>query len=193
MSYEYIPANLGNPLYGQASQAAHCPGVIQKPPGSQPSTTTHQLQSSSALASPSSTQPQVFLPTSTSGPDLHQSSVRGEEFECGGVLQPSGGVLQMSKGVLQPSGSTPNAASEIVEYGAVLQSAGSATPNVALHESVLLSSSSSISTPNVASANLLRQLVLDRPKMPLSRLMQVSYQRLQSDAFLSLRRSRPTL
>ena len=162
MSYEYIPANLGNPLYGQASQAAHCPGVIQKPPGSQPSTTTYQLQSSSALASPSSTQPQVFLPTSTSGPDLHQSSVRGEEFECGGVLQ--------------PSGSKPNAAaSEIVEYGAVLQSAGTATPNVALHESVLLRSSSSISTPNVASANLLRQLVLDRPKMPLSRLMQVSY------------------
>ena len=181
MSYEYIPANLGNPLYGQASQAAHCPGVIQKPPGSQPSTTTYQLQSSPALASPSSTQPQVFLPTSTSGPDLHQSSVRGEEFECGGVLQ--------------PSGSKPNAAaSEIVEYGAVLPSASSATPNVALHESVLLrSSSSSISTPNVASANLLRQLVLDRPKMPLSRLMQVSYQRLQSDAFLSLRRSRPTL
>ena len=180
MSYEYIPANLGNPLYGQASQAAHCPGVIQKPPGSQPSTTTYQLQSSSALASPSSTQPQVFLPTSTSGPDLHQSSVRGEEFECGGVLQ--------------PSGSTPNAASKIVEYGAVLPGASSATPNVALHESVLLrSSSSSISTPNVASANLLRQLVLDRPKMPLSRLMQVSYQRLQSDAFLSLRRSRPTL
>ena len=183
MSYEYIPANLGNPLYGQASQAAHCPGVIQKPPGSQPSTTTYQLQSSSALASPSSTQPQVFLPTSTSGPDLHQSSVRGEEFECGGVLQPR-------------SGSKPNAAaSEIVEYGAVLPSASSATPNVALHESVLLRSSSrtSISTPNVASANLLRQLVLDRPKMPLSRLMQVSYQRLQSDAFLSLRRSRPTL
>ena len=161
MSYEYIPANLGNPLYGQASQAAHCPGVIQKPPGSQPSTTTYQLQSPPALASPSSTQPQVYLPTSTSGPDLHQSSVRGEEFECGGVLQ--------------PSGSTPNAASEIVEYGAVLPSASSATPNVALHESVLLSSSSSISTPNVASANLLRQLVLDRPKMPLSRLMQVSY------------------
>ena len=180
MSYEYIPANLGNPLYGQASQAAHCPGVIQKPPGSQPSTTTYQQQSSPALASPSSTQPQVYLPTSTSGPDLHQSSVRGEEFECGGVLQ--------------PSGSTPNAASEIVEYGAVLPSASSATPNVALHESVLLrSSSSSISTPNVASANLLRQLVLDRPKMPLSRLMQVSYQRLQSDAFSSLRRSRPTL
>ena len=161
MSYEYIPANLGNPLYGQASQAAHCPGVIQKPPGSQPSTTTYQLQSSSALTSPSSTQPQVYLPTSTSGPDLHQSSVRGEEFECGGVLQ--------------PSGSKPNAASEIVEYGAVLPSSSSATPNVALHESVLLrSSSSSISTPNVASANLLRQLVLDRPKMPLSRLMQVS-------------------
>ena len=184
MSYEYNPANLGNPLYRQASQAEQCPGVIQKPPGSQ-----QQL----LLTPPSSTrpQPQIQLPTSTSdGGSLPQSRNRGEDFEYGGVLPPISSVCVL------PSNSTGSATPNI-EYGGVLQS--SATQNVASkfeYAGGLPSGSrTSSGTPNVASANLLQQLVLDRPKLPLSRLMQVSsFTKGCKTQCISLpRRSRPTL
>ena len=174
MSYEYNPANLGNPLFRQASHAEQCPGVIQKPPGSQPP--SQELPPSGAglplLTLPSSTLPQsqIQLPTSTSseGGILPHSRIRGEEFEFGGVLRSS-----------SASSLTPK-----FEFGGVLPSSSSTTPNVSEYGGELSTSSSggilpsssmsSIATPNVASGDLLRQLVLDRPKLPLSRLMQVS-------------------
>ena len=154
MSYEYNPSNLGNPLYRQVEQ---CPGVIQKPPGSQ-----HQLP---LTPSPSSTQ--VHLPTSTSdGGGAPQSRNRGEDFEYGRVLPPISSVC------VSPGNSTGNTTPN-VDYGGVFQ-------NVAFkseYGGVLASSSRrrpSSGTPNVASGNLLQQLVLDQPRLPLSRLMQVS-------------------
>ena len=207
MSYEYNPANLGNPLYRQASQTEQCPGVIQKPPGSQPGShpgsqprtqpgsqsrsqpSAHQLP----ISLPSSTQPQpkIQLPTSTSseGGRLPPSrSIVGEEFKFGGLLQSSSagsatpnvsdflGVLprNSNEGVLPISNTSSS-------LGVFCSSTSSATPNVAEYGGVLPTSNGGVlpnrssATPNVASANLLRQLVLDRPKLPLSRLMQVFF------------------
>ena len=177
MSYEYNPANLGNPLFRQASQAEQCPGVIQKPPGSQPP--SQELPPSGAglplLTLPSSTLPQsqIQLPTSTSseGGSLPHSRIGGEEFEFGGVLRSSSASSLTPKfefgGVLPSSSSTSSTTPNVSEYGGELSTSNSG--------GILPSSNmSSIATPNVASGDLLRQLVLDRPKLPLSRLMQVS-------------------
>ena len=102
---------------------------------------------------------------------MPHSRIRGEEFEFGGVLRSSSASSLTPKfefgGVLPSSSSTSSTTPNVSEYGGELSTSNSG--------GVLPSSSmSSIATPNVASGDLLRQLVLDRPKLPLSRLMQVS-------------------
>ena len=171
MSYEYNPSNLGNPLYRQAASQAEqqCPGVIQKPPGSQ-----HQLP-----LAPSPTLTQVHLPTSTSdGGSAPQSRNRGEDFEYGRVLPPISSVCILQS--TSTSRAMHNLASKF-EYGGVLPSSSRSRP--------------SSGTANVASGNLLQQLVLDQPRLPLSRLMQVSSftkgRKLCNKSSLP-RRSRPT-
>ena len=188
MSYEYDPANLGNPLFWPTSQADQCTGVIQKPPQSK------ELPPSSGksqLILPSSTLPQNQLPTSTisEGRPLPQDRIVGEEFELGGVLQSSSVSNLTSKfelGGAQPSSNgvvLSNSSSASSSMGVFCRSSSIMTPNVSENGSILQTSSDggvlasrgiSIATPNVASGDLLRQLVLDRPKLPLSRLMQVS-------------------
>ena len=165
MSYEYNPANLGHPLYRQPSQGEQRTGVVQcdkKCPGVIQSDTKYlgviqkPTQPSTEPVSPSSNQPQpnVTLPT-------HGNS--------------EGGSLAMS-----------SSRTDKFEFETFLPTNSSSSNCIVVNSSSIMPAiaSSSRATPNVASGcNLLRQMD-PRPKLPLSRLMQVqSWQRLKILAF----------